>query len=540
MLMCQRASGQQPAGEAHDKSILHDIKWIGDSLQLERKMGGERRCLEFCIEQAVFPTLAIIAVKGTAEQRRAVLGLFRATVEDESDEFLAQGSLRDSISSLLFHIQTSGDAVAYQHEIVQLLFTIAQKIRVDPALLNLWFVDTRNRSAGSAGKLDERAQNFKRHDFLIFYYLLDYVYRRGETADYARMALLHIVEASSHSLQIEAWVSESELPSLMASVLSALYSQLTTALDQQGPELQLFLSYMEFFQDVMDCCRSRELIRALLANFHKAFLAQVLFPSLVVASSSEPELMVASQEHLRMFVAALQSEALCDLSFRYMLGMATPFTDKPELAADPSLFSVTDLLRMYLSHEDTSVVAAAARLLACMLQKCPFLGARCFRVDKSKMAGLVTLDQHRKDVRLIADLSPPVQDLEAYFHDILRLVSQSKLPVLVVEGEKEDALEQVYLMYQRDPILCSLVTHVSRFFTNSVILNMALTEAITAMVMIPPIALERWLMPVDKVSEVPELLRVLQSLAHSGTEAGSGSSSIHGIVFKVIVSFLLL
>lgn len=45
--------------------------------------------------------------------------------------------------------------------------------------------------------------------------------------DFARTGLLYIIEAASSTGELERWIAESDLATLMASGLGALYSQLS-------------------------------------------------------------------------------------------------------------------------------------------------------------------------------------------------------------------------------------------------------------------------------------------------------------------------
>ncbi len=53
------------------------------------------------------------------------------------------------------------------------------------------------------------------------------MHHEGRVGDFARTGLLYIIEAASSSIDLEQWIVESDLATLMASGLGALYSQLS-------------------------------------------------------------------------------------------------------------------------------------------------------------------------------------------------------------------------------------------------------------------------------------------------------------------------
>jgi hypothetical protein len=117
-----------------------------------------------------------------------------------------------------------------ESEVVELLFGVAAKIRLEPEILPVWFTSKGYGSDGGIQTPDER-QKFAgathKDDFPLFYLLIDYVHHEGRVGDFARTGLLYIIESASSSEDLEQWIVESDLATLMASGLGALYSQLS-------------------------------------------------------------------------------------------------------------------------------------------------------------------------------------------------------------------------------------------------------------------------------------------------------------------------
>lgn len=134
---------------------------------------------------------------------------------------------------MLFVDRTCGSGNLYvgedtEGEIVELLFGIAAKIRLQPEILPVWFtkrVDTRER--WPSNKPDDFVGVTSKEDFPLCYQLIDHVHHDGRIGDFSRTGLLYIFESASKSPELEQWIVESDLPTLMASGLGALYSQLS-------------------------------------------------------------------------------------------------------------------------------------------------------------------------------------------------------------------------------------------------------------------------------------------------------------------------
>lgn len=115
--------------------------------------------------------------------------------------------------------------------LVELLFGIANNIRLQPHILPAWFAprptsdDDHDHGEPSTGG-NGFAGATRREDFPLFYRLIDYVHHEGRAGDFARTGLLYIIETAAKSRTLEKWLIESDLATTMATGLGALYSQL--------------------------------------------------------------------------------------------------------------------------------------------------------------------------------------------------------------------------------------------------------------------------------------------------------------------------
>lgn len=244
---------------------------------------------------------------------------FASLIESEEESFVENDAFSASLTNLLVRV-TGANSIRLgldtEVKVVELAFNITTKIRLEPEILPAWFKVHADAGAQDDKFKDERekfAGRTQKQDFPLFYLLMDYIHHEGRVGDFARTGLLYIIEAASHSVELEQWIVESDLSTLMATGLGALYSQLSRKLvidhppqglppalafsDYQhpastfeivsscSPDYQLhmdtFLSHLLFWQDVLNHCRSVEVKSTLLEHFQIIFLQQLLLVSSV-------------------------------------------------------------------------------------------------------------------------------------------------------------------------------------------------------------------------------------------------------------------
>jgi hypothetical protein len=282
-------------------SILHE----------ESRSPAPHLCLSFSSSSKVYTAVARIA--STAHNEGIVkeaVAVFAALVDSEEEDFLENGNFSQSLMTFISKV-TGRSAIMVvgedtEAEIVELLFGIAAKIRLQPEILPVWFT-TRVAPRSTQQKVDFAGVTQK-EDFPLCYQLIDHVHHEGRIGDFARTGLLYIFESASKSQELEQWIVESDLPTLMASSLGALYSQLSRKLtivhpvqdipviltlsdyaemkpspqaeSVFSPDFQLhmdtFLSFLAFWQDVLEHCLSLDVRQTLIDHFQVLFLQQLL------------------------------------------------------------------------------------------------------------------------------------------------------------------------------------------------------------------------------------------------------------------------
>lgn len=271
-------------------------------------------CITFCATKQIYIPIAKISTSSFNEWviKEAVL-FFATLIESEEEAFVENDHFSASLTHLMVRI-TGANAIRLSADtearVVELAFNITTKIRLDPEILPAWF-KSQSQNGEERQPLGEHERftgRTQKQDFPLFYLLMDYIHHEGKVGDFARTGLLYIIEAASSSVELEQWIVESDLSTLMATGLGALYSQLSRKLvidhpsnalpailalsDYEHPKpsyevissctfefqshLDTFLSHLLFWQDVLNHCRSVEVKSSLLEHFQVIFLQQLL------------------------------------------------------------------------------------------------------------------------------------------------------------------------------------------------------------------------------------------------------------------------
>ena len=243
------------------------------------------------------------------------LDIFKVLIDSEEVEFLKEKGFADALISFISKISTTSPltvSIDTEARIVEVLFATASKIRQEPDLLSTWFRPLKSHAQVAADAIEQAGSEFntrtEQESFPLFYLTLDYVHHEGRVGDFARTGLLYLIETAAHSEALEKWIVEGDLATLMASGLGALYSQLsrklvlsfskcsvpavlsfsetaTTQIPRDAEErdspyfkahLATFLSYLVFWQDILEHCSSDDIRQSLLDHFKLLFLQQLL------------------------------------------------------------------------------------------------------------------------------------------------------------------------------------------------------------------------------------------------------------------------
>lgn len=165
---------------------------------------------------AIFPDDRIV---------QEALAIFKILQDSEEGDFLKDKAFADALTGFVGSVCAGVLPVETEAAAMEVLFGIAAKLRLEPDLLPTWFRPSKRGWALPSGS---QPLHKNEEEFQLFYKLLDYVHHDLRTGEFARTGLLYIIEAGVYSPALERWIIESDLATLMASGLGALYSQLST------------------------------------------------------------------------------------------------------------------------------------------------------------------------------------------------------------------------------------------------------------------------------------------------------------------------
>ncbi|KAI1858961.1 uncharacterized protein JN550_012319 [Neoarthrinium moseri] len=391
-------------------------------------------CIAFSAAKQIYVPIAKIATSSYNEWIiKEAVSFFATLIESEEEAFVENDAFSASLTNLLVRITGANSirlAADTEVRVVELAFNITTKIRLEPHILTAWFKSHQHPGSHDEKFKDERerfAGKTQKQDFPLFYLLMDYIHHEGKVGDFARTGLLYIIESASNSVALEQWIVESDLSTLMATGLGALYSQLSRKLvidhppqelppvlalsDYQHPlstfeivsscspdfklHLDTFLAHLLFWQDVLNHCRSTEVKSTLLEHFQVIFLQQLLYPSLLESSDVDGGSSVAVLTYLKRILEALDHPDMINLILHYLLALpdaetslashaepsvsaarkrksmdlATMMAARVELTFSPLLFNLVDLIQSCLRSKNQQTVCVTLQLLAVILKR---------------------------------------------------------------------------------------------------------------------------------------------------------------------------
>lgn len=313
-------------------------------LEDESRKAAPHSCLIHTASNQIYIIIAKLALSSTSRELiSTATQFFHFLINGEVEGVLDSKIFARSLVDLVKRCIAPATKVVNEQEesaLIELLFEICTKIRLDPGIVPAWFYPERSSTQKSASPSEAR-----RNQFPLFYLLIDYVHYDGSVGDFARMALLYLTETASRSPALEKWMMESDLAHQMASGLSALYGRLSrqapdinkSALpilafsdgfedgsvmsipdEERGQDMRAFLAYLQFWQDALSRCQSLEVRDTLLDSFQILFVEQLLYPSLLESSDVEGGSTSAVILHLCSLLEALEHPPLISRMLSYL------------------------------------------------------------------------------------------------------------------------------------------------------------------------------------------------------------------------------
>ncbi|RDW90273.1 uncharacterized protein DSM5745_02048 [Aspergillus mulundensis] len=578
-----RSSNSTAAEQAAIVHARHCIERLNSVLGDESRGPAPHPCLAYAASSQIFVTVTKLALSSYDEAMlRSATVLFNTLIDSEVDGVVDNRLFARALVDLVRRADKKSADI--EGRLVELLFGVANNIRLQPNILPAWFAprtDDEDQSTGSV----EFAGTMRTDDFPLFYLLVEWVHHAGRAGDFARTGLLYLIETASRSKDLERWLIESDLATLMATGLGALYSQLgslTSSLDVEpevphiishsdhaeqetalppalGASMDSFMAYLLFWQDTIDHCKSAEVVATLLDHFQVLFLEQLLYPSLLESSDVEGGSTAAVLTYLYRILASVDQDDLVQrillfllaspsgsdvhekkknmsASRRKSLDVLAAFSEEAARPS-PSLFNLRDLVLLGLQSPNRQTVLATLRLLTVILQRYSSFATSLIRTNPGQPAKQRTIGALNAELGQLLTLATSIIDeptLDQSFDNYLKDASwilESRLCIPLPDNGSENLPLEIR---QEDPIFRQLLGCLENFFTNTVIVNLALTEVLMSIASSHLMALDGWLLVdpakyeyarVDGVSEEDDSSTDILNQVHSVYRQPSWSST---------------
>ncbi|KAF2481665.1 Retinoic acid induced 16-like protein-domain-containing protein, partial [Neohortaea acidophila] len=573
--LCNRPRNLSTEGPLLEQ--LHGcLQRIDAIVREESRAPAPHLSLQFAASNRIY---TVIARAATASQNEAVIqasvSILAALVDSEEEDFVSNVIFAKSLMRLVTRV-VDGDSdtlpvnISTETAILELLFTIAAKIRLQPYLLPSWF------HASARPELDDDAlgekQDFvgftQKNDFPLCYLLVDRVHREGRVGDFARTGLLYIFEATGRSPDLEEWIVSSDLPTLMATGLGALYSQLSRELsilhpdatlpavlamsdystthprataesafsDRHRADMATFLSYLTFWQDVLDHCRSADVKRTLLDHFQILFLQQLLYPSLLQSSDIDAGSSVAVLTYMNAMLESLERPDLISMMLEYLLAVKTGYlaeldqsvsslepprsptsmrkrqslltltaSQHPDDEVEPALFSLVDLILNNVRSPNPQSAFAALKLATTILarQRNLALGT-ILKVEKADYTTARTIGALEVETEEYTELATSLHNHSGLEDAYIGLAEDARTtveaqvpfqsPTLQSQGPGDvEMSSSLFILSRNGAFLRASIALLQTFFSNSIDVNLALTQTFISIAACTAIRLDPWL-----------------------------------------------
>ena len=573
LALCNRPRDLEKEGPLLEQ-LYSCLERLDVLIREETRAPAPHSLLQFAATNKVYTVITRAALPTQNEPIiRATISVLAALIDSEEEDFLSSAPFAKSLMRLVRQALDSGTillGIETETAVLELLFTISAKIRLQPEILSFWFQSTAKPELEDVFVKEKKSfvGITQKEDFPLCYLLIDRVHHEGRIGDFARTGLLYIFEATGRSLDLEEWVVSSDLPTLMASGLGALYSQLSRELSILHPDATLpavlamsdystthsrvtaesafserhkshmatFLSYLAFWQDVLDHCRSADVKQTLLDHFQILFLQQLLYPSLLQSSDTDAGSSVAVLTYMTAMLESLEYPDLMNMILQYLLAIQddssttagaptttanpprSPTTVRrrqslilltapkdPDDTVEPTLFNLVDLMLNNINSKNSQSVFAALKLASTLLTKqSRFALGTLLRVQKPRRTAIGrTIGGLELELETLSELATSLhehfglEDAYAGLTEDARLAVEAQVPFKPSTPKQGDGdrkeLSGRYVLSVDDQFLKALRNLLRAFFTNSVDVNLALTHTLISIALCVEIRLDSWL-----------------------------------------------
>lgn len=537
-----------------------------------------RASLEYTLQRGIFSWLATLAIGGPQSLTRCIISSFTSVVEVEDDDFLTHEAVCKPLASLFRYLTQRTHKEALMDHVIQLLFAICSKVRHYPALLAMffdgeaWLDRVGPLSAHESVTSADVATPIRYEDeFLIFYLLLDNMHLPEQNGDFCRTGLLYVLRAANAHPILLRWIADSELPTFLTvglgSHFSALGSKLRIEYDPNEDLLlassrdikeafgkclpstetvtssinakfvdafEKYLTYLAYWQDILEVCTTQDLRRNLLESYRVLFLQCILYPSLLESSDFDGGSAVAVSTYLASTLDIITEPDLVEITLQYLfasedkaIGLSRASKRATLLVSkqagknlDPGLFSLKDMILLNLRSRSLDTKTTTLKLFGSLIRNhLPSILHILLKVSPATTRN-PSIGHHQKEMQLLASLighsttSLNIGDqYQNYLYDAATNIKGQDIEIEnLLYTDTSGSIEERhpgpitrYALRSEDPLLRQLTQSFSSFFTNKVEFNLHLTKIVVDLAYSYLISLDGWLLfsSFDSWIEIP-------------------------------------
>jgi hypothetical protein len=360
---------------------------------------GTGGCMEFLLKHKVLENVLQFAKDNTPiDVYGHVINFFSNLISLLEHHFLFQSLVHKPLLDLLhLVVYNSRLCEKYEDELVELMYAICAKIDEMPALLHVFFHDRHLLTNPERKKKDQvliqicdepESKDEPDYEFLLFTYLLRFTSHAGRNGDYARTALLFLLQRQDEDL-CHYMLHTGNLPKVLASGLSALFSNIVFSynpptlekptadsvwdavihhLDASKSDLEAMCGLLKFSEDAILVC-SEKVACSILDHVDTIFLHKMVHFTILEAHRHEnKELAVMTLRIIAHLLSIPKCKEFSFLFSRFFLEDSDRFKDeKSELSSPTFSQNIRGVFMLWICSGDAPLTISTMKLLSTLL-----------------------------------------------------------------------------------------------------------------------------------------------------------------------------
>ncbi|EPZ33875.1 hypothetical protein ROZALSC1DRAFT_28618 [Rozella allomycis CSF55] len=365
----------------HHTDIPANFRAIVDILVEEEArtdVGSTGICMEYLLKNNILQQLFDMSERDVPE---GVLGetvrLFTSLIENLNDKFLVHLNIhRPTLQLLSKCVEDQKISMRYEDELVELVFSICNRIHSFPELLTIFYNDLDRRSKSqSIENLNSNNSMYGENEFLLFSYLMRFI--SSDVSSVQKFVincsdLCSQVSFHLHGLfaQLPKTIDYEIDLSMEGSRLNLNDEESFTQLEKSDKNLLLsFLNLLDFAQNILIKSKSSLISELLCESISENFLEKNMTPSFLHSSDSDGTylLMVYYSFHIVKFV---HEDSLSELFINYFLKRGPDYSSKGWSKIESTDLKTVGLQPFFISklQSSTDIAIITLKFLSTMIK----------------------------------------------------------------------------------------------------------------------------------------------------------------------------